>query len=278
MSATPLEVVLKRDRTVVLCGLVFVSVLAWGYVFHQAHAMNNMEMSGAPMSMDMSMNMTTEMTMPQRNTWQALDFVLIFAMWAVMMVAMMLPSAAPMVLLFAAFNRRRREQQRPFVPTGVFLLGYLIVWTMFSLLATLAQWGLHNAALLSPMMTSTSPALGGALLIAAGVFQWTPLKNSCLAHCRTPLNFISTEWREGRTGALTMGLRHGAYCLGCCWVLMLLLFVTGVMNLVWIAVIAAFVLLEKVAPQPLRAYVSRGAGLILVLWGLFMLRGSFAGF
>src|SRR6266851_529278 len=276
MSSTPLEVVLKRDRLLVLGGLVIVSALAWGYLFQQAHSMHQMNMDSMNMSgMDMSGTDMISMAMPQTHSWGVVDLLLIFTMWAVMMVAMMVPTAGPMVLLFAAFNRKRREQQRPFVLTSVFLLGYLIIWVAFSVIAALAQWGLHRAALLSPMMVSTSPALGGSLLMVAGIFQWTPLKNTCLSHCRSPLDFFSTDWREGSTGALRMGLKHGGYCLGCCWVLMLLLFVTGVMNLVWIAGIAIFVLLEKVAPAKLRAYVSGGAGMVLIMAGLYMLLRNF---
>jgi predicted metal-binding membrane protein len=155
------------------------------------------------------------------------------------------------------------------VPTGLFLLGYLIVWIGFSALAAVAQWILHATALLSPMMVSTSPILGGAILITAGAFQWTPLKNACLTHCRSPLNFLMTGWREGKRGALAMGLKHGAYCTGCCWFLMALLFVAGVMNLWWIAIIAGFVLLEKVAPRGL--WVGKIAGLALATWGLWMI-------
>lgn len=266
MSATPLEAVLKRDRTFVLCGLVLVSVLAWGYVFHQARGMNRMDMEG----MDMSMEMGIAMTMPQTHSWQAVDLIFIFVMWSTMMVAMMVPTAAPMVLLFAAFNRKRREQHRPFVPTGIFLLGYLVVWTAFSIVASLAQWGLHRSALLSPMMVSTSPIMGGSLLVAAGIFQWTPLRNTCLAHCRSPLDFFSTHWREGNGGALSMGLRHGVYCVGCCWVLMSLLFVAGVMNFLWIALISVFVLLEKTIPSSMGNWVGRIAGILLIGWGAWM--------
>ena len=268
MSVTPLEAVLKRDRGIVLLGLLLVAVLAWIYVIREASSMKSMHAMDMNMHMDMNMDMGMDMAMPQMHNWRALDVVLVFTMWTVMMVAMMVPTAAPMILLFAAFNRKRREQQRPFVRTGVFLVGYLVVWIGFSIIAALAQWGLHHAALLSSMMVSTSPALGGSLLLAAGIFQWTPLKNTCLAHCRSPLDFFSSDWREGNYGALIMGLKHGAYCLGCCWVLMLLLFVTGVMNLIWIAAIAIFVLIEKVAPAKLRPYVSGGAGLALVLWGV----------
>ncbi len=268
---------MKRDRSILLVGLVLVTMLAWLYVIREASSMKNMNTMDMSMPMNMPMDMGMDMTMPQMHTWTVIDLVLIFTMWAVMMMAMMVPTAAPMILLFATFNRKRRERQRPFVRTGIFLLGYLIVWTGFSIIAALAQWGLHRAALLSPMMVSTSSVLGGSLLVAAGIFQWTPLKNTCLAHCRSPLDFFSSDWREGNGGALIMGLKHGAYCLGCCWILMLLLFVTGVMNLIWIAAIAVFVLIEKAAPAQFRAYVSGGAGLVLVGWGLFMLLSWFHG-
>ena len=277
MSSTPLEVVLKRDRVLVLCGLVIVSALAWSYLFQQAHSMQPMNMDGMNMSsMDMSgMDMGMSMSMPQTHPWGALDLLLIFTMWAVMMVAMMVPTAGPMVLLFAAFNRKRREQQRPFVPTGVFLLGYLMIWITFSVIAALAQWSLHRAALLSPMMISTSPVLGGSLLIAAGIFQWTSLKNTCLTHCRSPLDFFSSHWREGTSGALRMGLRHGVYCVGCCWVLMALLFVAGVMNLFWIAALSVFVLVEKTIPSRTNKWVGRMAGFVLIGWGAWIAVAAF---
>ncbi|TMP98954.1 MAG: DUF2182 domain-containing protein, partial [Verrucomicrobia bacterium] len=155
------------------------------------------------------------------------------------------------------------------VPTGIFLLGYLAVWAVFSALAAVAQWILHSTALLSPMMVSTSPILGGALLVAAGVFQWTPLKNACLTHCRSPLSFLMTGWREGKLGAFVMGLKHGAYCAGCCWFLMALLFVAGVMNIWWVAIIAVFVLLEKVVPRGL--FVGKVTGVFLAVWGVWMM-------
>ncbi len=269
MLSTPLEIVLKRDRVLVLGGLVIVSALAWGYLFHQARSMQPMNMDGMNMSgMDMTgMDMGMSMVMPQTHSWGVLDLLLIFTMWAVMMVAMMVPTAGPMVLLFAACNRKRREQERPFVPTSIFLLGYLTIWIAFSLIAALAQWSLHRAALLSPMMVSTSPVLGGSLLIAAGIFQWTSLKNTCLTHCRFPLDFFSSYWREGTNGALRMGLRHGAYCVGCCWVLMALLFVAGVMNLLWIALLTAFVLIEKTIPARANKWVGRIAGVLFIGWG-----------
>src|SRR3970282_248388 len=175
------------------------------------------------------------------------DLVMIAAMWIVMMVAMMLPAAAPMVLLFLRMAERRRTLERDAAPTGAFALRYLLVWTGFGLLATGAQWGLHTAALLSPPAALLSPTAAGVVLIATGAFQFSRLKWTCLAHCQSPLDFLGAHWREGIRGAILMGLDHGVYCLGCCWALMLLLFVGGVMNLWVIAAITLFVLLEKVA-------------------------------
>lgn len=255
-SDTRLEAVLKRDRLIVLSGLGGTAALAWAYMGYLAWEMGNMDMS-------------MEMAMPQMQAWGVVDLFLLFVMWAVMMVAMMVPTATSMILMFVTINRRRQERAQPYVPTAVFLGGYILVWTGFSVLATLAQWRLHSAALLSPMMVSTSPLLGGLLLLAAGIFQWTPLKYACLKHCRSPLGFLMTNWREGTRGAFIMGLRHGSYCTGCCWFLMALLFVAGVMNLLWVATIAAFVLVEKVVPR--WDLVGRVAGGILALAGLVLL-------
>jgi len=255
-----IEAVLKRDRAVVLAGLVAISALAWGYMVHEARAMVH---TGVCQCAGM------KMSGPDMQSWSASTLVPLFLMWAEMMVAMMTPSAAPMILTFATVNRKRREQEGPFVPTVIFLLGYLVVWTLFSAFAAVAQWVLHSSALLSPMMVSTSPLLGGVLLIAAGIFQWTPLKNACLAHCRSPLSFLMTDWREGRGGAFVMGLKHGAYCTGCCWFLMALLFVAGVMNIWWVAAISILVLLEKAAPRGL--YLGRTVGLVFAAWGVWMI-------
>ncbi len=258
-DAGALERLIRRDRTVVAAGLVGMVALAWAYLVHMAWQMGGMEMGA-------------EMAMPRLEAWSAVDLLLLFLMWAVMMGAMMLPSAAPMILMFASVRRRRREQRRPYVSTAVFVLGYLLVWSAYAALATLGQWGLHRAALLSPMMVSTSPILGGALLIAAGLFQFTPLKHLCLTQCRSPFGFLSAEWRDGIAGALRMGLKHGSYCVGCCWILMALLFVAGVMNLLWIAAIAGFVLLEKIVPRG--AWVSRAAGVFLLGWGAWMVAAA----
>ncbi len=265
MSDTPLEAVLKRDRAIVATGLLLLTVFAWTYTIAEARGMGDMGMSGDAMS---------AMSMPMTDAWTPRQAFMVFVMWSVMMVAMMVPSAAPMVLLFANLNRQKREREQPYMPTSLFLSGYLIVWTAFSALATLAQWGLQSAALLSPMMVSTSAVFGGVVLIVAGAFQWSPLKNACLHHCRSPLSFLTSHWRDDASGALSIGLHHGAYCVGCCWMLMLLLFVTGVMNLVWVALIAAFVLAEKVVPAWMAVTVGRVAGAALVIWGAVVISGA----
>jgi predicted metal-binding membrane protein len=196
--------------------------------------------------------------------WTATEFGLRLAMWAVMMVAMMVPTAAPMTLLYAAVARKAAAQYNPLAPTFVFVTGYIAMWTIFSLVATTAQHALDQAALLSPVMSSNNAVFGAALLVAAGVYQLTPLKNACLRTCRAPAHFMSRYWRTGNLGAFRMGLRLGAYCVGCCWILMGLLFVGGVMNLLWIAAIAIFVLLEKTVQFGGVSGRFAGAAMILV--------------
>ncbi len=200
--------------------------------------------------------------MMQLRPWALADFALMFVMWAVMMVGMMVPSAAPMALVYAAVSRKASKQGKSLAPTAVFVAGYVAMWTLFSVAATGLQWGLERAALLSPMMVSTSPLLGAGLLVSAGVYQLTPFKDACLRHCRSPAYFISEHWRPGVVGAFRMGLVHGAYCLGCCWLLMGILFFGGVMNLLWVAAIASFVLLEKILPRGPMA--GRVAGVALI--------------
>lgn len=228
-----------------------------------------MEADGSPAPMMAAMpapvQAALEPAMPRMERWGSRDLLLTFAMWAVMMVGMMTPSAAPLVLLFARVQRDRRERAAPHLPTSLFLLGYLLVWGAFAVASTLAQWGLHSAALLSPRLVATSPLLGGLLLVLAGLFQLTPLKDACLKNCRTPLSFIMTGWREGRWGAVRMGLSHGFYCVGCCGLLMALLFVGGVMNLLWVGALSLFVLLEKLVPSG--PWVSRAAGALLLAAG-----------
>lgn len=256
-----LETMLRRERTVVIAGLAVVALVAWAYLFSIAWGMNADDGMGA-------MGVAPEMAMPQMQSWGAVEFLLLFVMWAAMMISMMVPSVAPLVLMFARSNRQKGGN-RVVGSAGILLLGYLLVWAGFSVLATLAQWGLHSAALLSPMMVSTNAVLGGLLLMAAGVFQFTPMKRACLAHCRSPLSFLMSNWREGQWGALIMGLKHGAYCVGCCWMLMTLLFVAGVMNLLWVAAIAVFVLVEKIAPSG--DLIGRIAGGTLIVAGIALI-------
>jgi predicted metal-binding membrane protein len=245
---------LRRERLIACGCLVAMVVLSWLYLLHLKTAMDT---SG--------MNMP-DMVMVDTQEWGATTVLLLFVMWTVMMIAMMVPSATPMILAFLTVNQSRSAAKRRLVPVGIFLLGYLVVWTAYSTVATLAEWGLHQATLLSMTMEATSAALNGGILIVAGVFQLTPFKRACLNGCRSPVSFLMSEWRNGAAGAFVMGLRHGAYCLGCCWMLMALLFVAGVMNLFWVAMIALLVMAEKVLPKgEVLAYI---AGIALVAAGL----------
>jgi predicted metal-binding membrane protein len=255
------ETVVRRDRAIVLGGLAFVVALSSVYILAGA----GMGMSALDMTSGGGMAMAAMKPM----VWTTGTAALMFFMWWIMMIAMMLPGAAPMILLFATVNRRGAERGHPFVPTGVFAAGYLVMWGTFSVIATGLQWGLETTGLLSSMMASTSMILGGALLVAAGAWQLTPLKAACLRHCRGPLHFITQRWRNGRGGAFRMGVEHGAYCLGCCWFLMGLLFYGGVMNLYWIAGLAAFVALEKTVPAG--HWIGRLTGVGLVAWGATMI-------
>jgi len=255
---------LRPEQVILLLSLLAMTATAWLYLIHLAHGIGN---SGSDMG-------SMEISMPQMQSWVFVDFILMFVMWTVMMVAMMVPSAAPMLLLFASINRKRRLESRPYVPTSIFLSGYLVIWTGFALLATLGNWGLHQASLMTSMMGSSSSGyLGGGLLLIAGLFQWSQLKYACLTHCRSPLSFLMSDWRDGTRGALLMGLVHGKYCLGCCWILMALLFVLGVMNLIWIAALAAFVLVEKVIPAGEK--VSKVTGVLLVVWGVYAILSAY---
>jgi predicted metal-binding membrane protein len=205
--------------------------------------------------------------------WGITEFALTFLMWSVMMVGMMLPTAMPMTLIYMSVVRKAKEDGAVVAPTLVFIAGYLGVWGLFSVVATGAQWALESAALLSPMMVSTSPVLGAGLLVLAGAYQLTPAKHACLSHCHSPVHFIAHHWRPGTLGALRMGASHGLYCLGCCWALMLLLFVGGVMNLLWIAAIAFFVLAEKLLPYGrvpswVAGAAMMGAGVVLAVRAL----------
>lgn len=251
-----LRALLRHDSVVVLVGLLAVILLAWGWLFLGAGIeMEQMDMGGGKI-----MLMVPE--------WSIGYAALIFLMWAIMMMAMMLPSAAPAILLAAALMRQRGGNHI-LGPTGLFVLGYLVIWLGFSLVATALQWGLDRADLLSADMASGSATLAGLLLIAAGLYQWTPLKQACLVQCRSPFEQLSKYWRQGAFGPMMTGARHGVFCLGCCWMLMALLFVGGLMNLLWIAALAFLVLIEKLLPVGPR--VSRLTGMALVVWGAVVL-------
>jgi predicted metal-binding membrane protein len=243
--------VLRYRRAVVAGALILVIAAAWGYLLWGAGI--EMRMGGDPM-----MAIPPEWNLPYGG--------LILAMWIVMMMAMMLPSAAPTVLLVTVLAEDRLDNSR-LVPAAamMFASGYLLVWCGFSLAATLLQWGLDQAALLSETMALTNAILANAILIAAGVYQWTPLKDACLRHCRSPTGFLVSRWRQGPLGAVRMGTSHGLFCLGCCWMLMFLSFVGGLMNLGWVGAVALFVLVEKAVAKG--DWLSRLCGTLLIVWG-----------
>ena len=266
------ETLARRDTLVVVFAVAVIVLLAGLYtVFGVGMSMTALDMTRMappvgqpPMSMGMA------------PAWSPGYALLIFLMWWIMMIAMMTPSAAPMLLLFVAVKKRGTERDRAHLLGLTFLAGYLLCWALFSAGAVAAQWLLESAGLVDgAMMTVKSAGFSGLVMIAAGIFQFTPLKDACLAHCRSPAHFLAAHRRPGMGGALRMGLDHGSYCLGCCWALMALLFVGGIMNLWWIVGLALFVLAEKLLPWP-RA-LSRGAGIALVLAGLWLLAPALAG-
>jgi predicted metal-binding membrane protein len=266
VAAVSLTRRLRRDRWVMLTGLGGITAAAWMYLVVEAR----------PMSAGMSeRSMAHAMqSMVQVQPWAAAELAPRLLMWAVMMVAMMVPTAAPMTLVYAAVARKAAREDRPVAPTFVFVAGYLAIWALFSVAATAAQSSLDQLALLSPTMVSASPVLGSGLLIGAGVYQLTPYKQACLAHCRAPAHFISHKWRGGFAGAFCMGLELGTYCLGCCWILMGLLFVGGLTSLFWIAAIAVFILLEKT--MPFAEIGGRVVGVAMIVVGLVSLAGPVA--
>lgn len=270
MAPSAFDTVLRRDRTIVALCLAAISALAWLYLLSLARLMGGMPMDGMEAMPGMDMPGMAA-TVASRLAWSPGDAALVFTMWFVMMVGMMLPSAAPMVLLYARVGRHAEAQGMPFAATGIFAAGYLAVWLLFSLAATFGQWLLERSLLLTPMMESRSTVLDGVLLIVAGAYQWTPLKYACLSKCRAPVAFLQATggFRRDPAGAFAMGVRHGTYCVGCCWPLMLLLFVGGVMNILWIAAIAFFVLAEKLLPRGDR--IGRIAGALLVGAGVWFI-------
>ena len=260
MSGGILEATLRRDRYIVAAALLLITALSWAYLLQLVADMDMPGMDSAAMA-----------AMMAPREWTPADFGYMLVMWIVMMVGMMTPSAAPMILLYARVARQATAQGTLFAATGWFAAGYLLAWAGFSLAATLLQWMLERLTLLSPMMTSTSHRFNGIVLIAVGVYQWTPWKYACLAACQSPLSFIQRHggFRPEASRSLRLGLLHGAYCVACCWALMALLFVGGVMNVLWIAAIALFVLLEKVLP--VGRIVPRVGGVICIVAGAWLL-------
>ena len=244
-----------RDRWALAGGFAALFAASWAWLIYQHWAMRHMDI--------------VEMAMPSTGLWSAEDVLLIFVMWTIMMVAMMLPSALPMLLIYRRVVASRGANALPGTFTVVLAAGYLSAWALFSIIATLAQWVLHTAALISPMMVVSPTPLGGVLLIAAGIYQWTSLKHACLARCRSPLTFLTTHWRGGARGAFVIGVRHGFYCTGCCWLLMAILFVVGVMNIAWIVVLTTLVIAEKVLPKG--EWIARAAGIAIIVWGGYLL-------
>jgi len=252
-----LERMIRRDRLIVALGLAAVLALSWIYLVTTAAGMRSMLGEA---------EMHAAMGMPEMQSWTR-ELAALFVMWAVMMVGMMLPSAAPLILLILGVYRRRDDRHTR-LNSILFVGGYLLAWTIFSLAAASGQIALHRAAMLSADMAAQSGAFTAIILIITGVYQWLPMKNACLSHCRSPLSFLSHHWREGLIGAVRMGFLHGMFCVGCCWALMALLFVAGVMNLLWVAAIAAFVLVEKLSRQGL--LLGRVAGVLLIFWGTYV--------
>jgi len=251
---TLLELALRHERMPVLVILILAPLISWIWIAVMARDMYG-SMSGASAWM-----MTVR--------WDVPHLLLLWAMWAVMMTAMMLPSASPMLLLYGTIAKRS-AQVSDARQIYAFAAGYIVVWAAFSAGATVLQRVLSGLLLLSPMMEITSPKAGAVLLFVAGVYQLTPLKLACLRTCQSPVGFLMSHWRTGWSGAFYMGLRHGAYCVGCCWALMLLLFAGGVMNLIVIAALTAFVAFEKLARSGV--YGARICGIVLILAGLWML-------
>jgi predicted metal-binding membrane protein len=247
-----------RRTSTILC-VAALTILAWAYLVHL-----EAQMSAAVADEQMMAAMGMAMNTP----WTGVDVLLTFGMWAVMMVGMMAPSATPVLLLAAKAPARQGQSGGRALP-WMFGVGYFLIWFGFSAVAALVQWALHQRAMLSPAMAASSPRLAAGILIGAGIYQFTPFKDACLTHCRSPLDFLMGHWRSGRTGAFRMGAHHGAYCLGCCWTLMAVLFAVGVMNLAWVAALTIFVLIEKTERlAPASFWVSRIAGALLIVGGL----------
>jgi predicted metal-binding membrane protein len=238
---------LQRERYLILGVLLVLAALAWGLLIWQAPMMNNQ-------AMGLTMGMSA---------------VLFIAIWAVMMVAMMFPAAAPMILMFGAVYAGKRRQEQPYVPTWIFVSAYLLVWTLSGVLAYFLAIEVEKLAGQSMWLMENAPRIGGAILVIAGLYQLSPLKNVCLSKCRTPLQFLLTSWHDGYAGAFRMGIEHGVFCLGCCWLLFVILFPLGLMNLAVMALVTALIFAEKALP--IGRQISRLAGVGLIVYGVLVM-------
>ena len=236
-----------QPQVPIIAGLVCITALSWWYMLYLAAQMSMAMGSMADMDPSMSGAMPGVMT-GMSMSWTITDFTANLLMWAVMMVAMMVPSAAPTILLYARLQRDKQGNTKV-KPIALFLGGYICAWSLFSVGATILQWLLHEGALLSGAMAIDSQWLAAAVLMVTGLYQWTPLKQACLKHCQSPLGFLLGFWRDDSWGIIRMGWRHGLFCVGCCWLLMAILFTVGVMNLIWVALIAVYILVEKIVPN-----------------------------
>ena len=280
-----------KDRMIVYVGVASIILVSWAYIIGMGWHMGTL-----PFSESMQMNMNTmdmktmdmdkmDMTMdnqgdlinslitwmpPSQGAWLSSDFFLLFLMWSVMMIAMMTPSIPPMVMLFTAINEKNKTQNKPYASPFNLLFGYLLSWILFSLVITLPQYSLHQAELLNPMMEPTHAYIGALFLILAGLYQFTRFKDACLSVCQSPLSFMMNNWKDGNLGAFLIGYKHGFYCVGCCWVLMLTLFALGVMNIMWVAILTIFVLFEKLSYKYPKQY-RYTTGVIFISWGLFLI-------
>jgi predicted metal-binding membrane protein len=238
---------LQRERYLILGGLLILSAVAWGLLIWQAPMMNNQ-------AMGLTMGMSA---------------VLFIAIWAVMMIAMMFPASAPMILMFGAVYASKRRQEQPYVPTWIFVSAYLLVWVLSGVVAYVLALAIEALAGQSMWLMENAPRVGGAILVVAGLYQLSPLKNVCLSKCRTPLQFLLTSWHDGYAGAFRMGIEHGAFCLGCCWLLFVILFPLGLMNLAVMALVTALIFAEKALPFGWQ--ISRIAGVGLIAYGLLVI-------
>jgi predicted metal-binding membrane protein len=259
--------VLRRDRVVIVLAVALLTALAWGYLLWLS---TDMDMGGMDMAGLRMIPSGMGLMMPADMPWRAMEFAFVFAMWTVMMVGMMTPSAAPMFLIYARLGRHTAAKGKSLRATVWFAAGYFLVWVAFALFATLLQWALERSALLDFTMASTDNLLGGFVFIAAGLYQWTRLNDLCLTQCQRPFEFVMSHggYRPDAPGCVMLGLRHGAYCVGCCWALMALLLVGGVMNVLWIVLLALLAFLERVTSMG--RLIARLAGIVLVAGGAWL--------